>query len=112
MSETAQAYGWVQSTMLADGALTTAATGGAIRDCEPVDYIKNVSLPLHEYHTGALANESELSLPLRLSDLWYSCRSLLLPGGGPGLARVCGAGFLFQEDVPGEPGSCSPFAGV
>src|SRR5882724_11174763 len=30
-------------------------------------------------------------------------RSLPFPGGGPGLARVCDAGFLFQEDVPGEP---------
>ena len=42
-----------------------------------------------------------------------SCRSRLLPGGGPGLIRIiCGAGFLFHRDLPGVAGSYCPSAGV
>lgn len=34
-------------------------------------------------------------------------------GGGPGLIRVCGAGFLFQHGVPGrEAGSYRRSAGI
>jgi hypothetical protein len=39
-------------------------------------------------------------------------RSCRLPGGGPGLARECGAGFLFHRDVPGDAGSYRPSTGV
>ncbi len=35
-----------------------------------------------------------------------------MPGGGPGLIRVRGAGFLFRRRVPGWAGSYSSSAGV
>ncbi len=39
MSETAQAYNWVGSTMQADSALMAAATGGIYREYAPVDTV-------------------------------------------------------------------------
>jgi hypothetical protein len=39
MSETAQAYQWVASTMAADSALVAAATGGIYREYAPIDTV-------------------------------------------------------------------------
>ena len=50
--------------------------------------------------------------PLWLSACWRSRRSRL-DGGGPGLTRVRGAGFLFHRGAPGrEAGSYRRSAGV
>src|ERR1022692_1556746 len=42
---------------------------------------------------------------------WVAGSRVLRPGG-PGLGRVCGAGFLFRWLLPGAAGSCAASGGV
>ncbi len=61
---------------------------------------------------GLVPGFEDVEVPLRVSALGRSYRSRQLPGGGPGLTRKRGAGFLVHRDEPGEAGSYSPSAGV
>jgi hypothetical protein len=57
-----------------------------------------------EPNDGRIPDESDVLVRYRSDGpmMTGSCHSLQLPGGGPGLTRIRGAGFLFHRDVPSQ----------
>lgn len=129
MSETAQAYEWVATTMKADSALMAAATGGVYREYAPVDTVAPFVIVSQQVATDVLTvNAVRLFVSIllqikalgpsgpggnygalvtiadRIDALFKSVRSVGLASGGV-LACYREQSITYSELVNGQPWS-------
>ncbi len=130
MSETAQAYNWVGSTMAADSTLVAAATGGIYREYAPVDTVAPFVIVQQQVATDVLTvNGIRLFVSIllqikmlgpsgiggnyaalvigadRIDALFKSVRSVGLGGTGGVLCCYREQSLAYSELINGQPWS-------
>jgi len=128
MSETAQAFQWVATTMQADSALVAAATGGIFQGFAPMDTVPPYALVAQQIGTdvntvnqirlfshillriqaigasGPGGNFAALvTIADRIDALFKNVRSVGLAGGGGVLACYREQPLAYNDEVNGQP---------
>src|SRR5260221_265507 len=128
MTETAQAYQWVATTMQADSALMAAATGGVYQGFAPMDTVPPFALVARQSGSDVnTQNEVRLFVHIllriqaigpsgpggnfaalviiadRIDALFKNVPNVGLPGGGGILACYRESELAYNDDVNGQP---------